>query len=182
MDARSRILQAAIQEFAQYGYDGARLERIARAADVHTAQIHYYFRTKRGLYEAVQAHLQPPSLEGVVAPLIADGVPLPERVQAFYARFHEAVQGLAGGKTGTGLILPPLLRDPRPLELPAWVQALTQAQNFGMVRPWPIRFILSLQWSLAMEPLWYEYDPDQRSKHYTEVAPRLFWEAVRAIP
>ncbi|RMF48280.1 MAG: TetR/AcrR family transcriptional regulator, partial [Bacteroidetes bacterium] len=25
MDARSRILEAAIREFAQYGYDGARL-------------------------------------------------------------------------------------------------------------------------------------------------------------
>lgn len=182
MDARSRILEAAIREFAQYGYDGARLERIARAAEVHTAQIHYYFRTKRALYEAVQAHLKPPSLDGVVEPLLTEGLPLPERITTFYRRFHEAVQGLGWGTQAYPAFLPPLLQDPRALELPAWVGALESAQKFGMVRPWPIRFILSLQWSLAMEPLWYQYEPSQREKHYFEVAPRLFWEAVRAIP
>ncbi|GIV25991.1 MAG: hypothetical protein KatS3mg026_1683 [Bacteroidia bacterium] len=181
MDARSRILEAAIQEFAQYGYDGARLERIARAAQVHTAQIHYYFRSKKGLYEAVQAHLQPPSLEEVMEPLKAADLPLPQRVQEFYRRFYTATQAL-GWEGGNWALLPPLLRDPRALEMAPWIEALTQAQQVGLVRRWPLRFVLSLQWSLAMEPLWYAFPPEAREKHYLEEAPRLFWEAVKAIP
>lgn len=181
MDARSRILEAAIQEFAQHGYDGSRLERIARAAQVHTAQIHYYFRSKKGLYEAVQAHLQPPSLDEVVEPLRAVDLPLPQRVQAFYRHFHTATQSLVW-EGGNWALLPPLLRDPRALEIPRWIEALNQAQQVGLVRRWPLRFVLSVQWSLAMEPLWHAYSPEAREKHYLEDAPRLFWEAVKAIP
>jgi TetR/AcrR family transcriptional regulator len=48
-----RILDAAEQEFAAKGFDGARLATIARAADVPQALIHHYFGDKEGLYRAV---------------------------------------------------------------------------------------------------------------------------------
>ena len=48
-----RILDAAEDEFAAKGFDGARLAAIARAADVPQALIHHYFGDKDGLYRAV---------------------------------------------------------------------------------------------------------------------------------
>ncbi|MBU2546899.1 MAG: TetR family transcriptional regulator [Proteobacteria bacterium] len=48
-----RILEAAVSEFADKGYFGARTQAIADAAGVNKALIHYYFRTKEKLYHEV---------------------------------------------------------------------------------------------------------------------------------
>jgi len=48
----SRILEAALAEFAHKGKDGARTQRIADAAGINKAMLHYYYRTKERLYEA----------------------------------------------------------------------------------------------------------------------------------
>jgi AcrR family transcriptional regulator len=70
-DTRSRILKAAIVEFASHGYDAAGVDRIARRARVNKALIYYYFANKRGLYHEI---LQT-SLQGLVALLceVVDG-------------------------------------------------------------------------------------------------------------
>jgi TetR/AcrR family transcriptional regulator len=49
---RSRILDAATQEFSANGLAGARTERIAEAAGVNKALLYYYFRSKDDLYAA----------------------------------------------------------------------------------------------------------------------------------
>ncbi len=55
---RGLILQAAEKIFAEEGLAGARTETIAAAADVNKAMLHYYFRSKAGLYRAVlEKHL-----------------------------------------------------------------------------------------------------------------------------
>lgn len=48
-----RILDAAVQEFAAKGKAGARMQAIADRAGVAKAQVHYYFRSKDRLHEAV---------------------------------------------------------------------------------------------------------------------------------
>ena len=55
-DAPTRLLDAALAEFAALGQAGARTERIARRAGVNKQLIHYYYRTKVGLYGAVVGH------------------------------------------------------------------------------------------------------------------------------
>lgn len=50
---KRRILNAAANEFAAKGFDGARLGSIARAAGVQQALIHHYFSDKEGLHAAV---------------------------------------------------------------------------------------------------------------------------------
>jgi TetR/AcrR family transcriptional regulator len=52
-ESRAAILRAAVAEFAEYGIDGARTDRIARAARVNKALLYYYFQDKDALYEAV---------------------------------------------------------------------------------------------------------------------------------
>ena len=50
---REEILRAALQEFAARGFEGARVERVARTASVNKAMLYYYFGSKKELYEAV---------------------------------------------------------------------------------------------------------------------------------
>jgi AcrR family transcriptional regulator len=52
-ETKKRILDAAKDEFAAKGYDGARLGTIAAAASVQQALIHHYFVDKAGLYREV---------------------------------------------------------------------------------------------------------------------------------
>lgn len=59
--SRRRILKAAVSEFAEKGFDGARMESIARKADVNPALIHYHFNNKQNLYESILETLMPRS-------------------------------------------------------------------------------------------------------------------------
>lgn len=47
------ILEAAEQEFFAKGYDGARTTSIAERAGLTHAMLHYYFRTKKHIFERV---------------------------------------------------------------------------------------------------------------------------------
>jgi len=48
-----RILDAALEVFAAYGFQGARIDQIAIAAGLSKPNLLYYFRTKEALYTAV---------------------------------------------------------------------------------------------------------------------------------
>jgi TetR/AcrR family transcriptional regulator len=68
-ETRSRILDAALTEFAASGLAGARTESIAAAAGVNKALLYYYFESKEKLYaaalEMVSARVRP--LDGGVS-------------------------------------------------------------------------------------------------------------------
>jgi TetR/AcrR family transcriptional regulator, upper aerobic nicotinate degradation pathway regulator len=49
----NRILQAAIEEFAEHGFAGARIERISRQAGTVDRMLYYYYGNKERLYQAV---------------------------------------------------------------------------------------------------------------------------------
>ena len=51
--ARSRIIAAALAEFAEHGYEGARTAEIARRAGVTHPLVHYHFRSKDELWKTV---------------------------------------------------------------------------------------------------------------------------------
>ena len=48
--SRESILGAALEEFAQRGFDGAKVDRIAQRAGVNKAMLYYHFRSKAALY------------------------------------------------------------------------------------------------------------------------------------
>lgn len=50
---RQRILHAAEQEFAKYGYKGTSVQAIADSVELPKANILYYFKSKTGLYKAL---------------------------------------------------------------------------------------------------------------------------------
>jgi len=54
---RNRICRAALEAFAQYGYDGAGVSLIAERAGVSQPSVHYHFKSKRMLWEAAMLQL-----------------------------------------------------------------------------------------------------------------------------
>lgn len=54
---QSLIFAAASQEFVTFGYKGASIKRIAERAGLPRANIHYYYKNKAELYNAVLADI-----------------------------------------------------------------------------------------------------------------------------
>src|SRR5882757_39228 len=52
-DTRARILDAALDVFSEYGFDGSSLQQIADRLDLTKAALYYYFRSKDELLEAL---------------------------------------------------------------------------------------------------------------------------------
>lgn len=54
---RRAVLATALAEFAQYGLEGARVDRIAARAKVNKQALYYYFGSKEGLFRATLAEV-----------------------------------------------------------------------------------------------------------------------------
>ncbi|HWA92867.1 MAG TPA: TetR/AcrR family transcriptional regulator [Rhizomicrobium sp.] len=52
-ELKRQIIDAAAEAFSQSGYDGARIERIAKQAGCTRALVYFYFKDKPALFEAV---------------------------------------------------------------------------------------------------------------------------------
>lgn len=53
-DARSRILQAALDEFSEKGYHASTIDSIAERAGIAKGTVYRYFNTKEGLFSALK--------------------------------------------------------------------------------------------------------------------------------
>ncbi len=83
VETRAKILAAAIEEFAQKGFDGTSTRIIATNADVRHALVIYHYESKLGLWEAVMRDV------------LGD----------YHAAFHNRLEGLRGIDDATKLAL-----------------------------------------------------------------------------
>lgn len=83
-----RILAAAALEFAERGYAGARVDRIAGRARVNKAMLYYHFRSKQGLYRALLRQIFSRAGERLAA-IAAGDAPPPQKID-------HVIAGLAG--------------------------------------------------------------------------------------
>lgn len=80
-DTEQRILKAAEAEFMQKGFDGARTTAISQRAGVTHAMLHYYFRTKKLLFERIIADKLQDVGKVILTSVISGEMPLLERVK-----------------------------------------------------------------------------------------------------
>lgn len=85
VETRRRILETAAYEFSQYGFNGARVERIAETADISKPMIYFHFGCKEGLFNAVLDAELDSAMERIV--LNADD--LPGYAVAIFDRLHQ---------------------------------------------------------------------------------------------
>ncbi len=90
-ETRSRILDAARSVFVRRGTAGARMQEIAEEAGVNQALLHYYFRTKDRLAEAVFRELAARMLPAVVGILGGD-IPLDVKIERFVHVYIDTVR------------------------------------------------------------------------------------------
>jgi len=83
-----RILVAAALEFAERGYAGARVDRIARRARVNKAMLYYHFKSKQGLYRALLRQIFTRAAERLRAIAASDRPPV--------EKIDRAIAGIAG--------------------------------------------------------------------------------------
>lgn len=77
-----RIFDAAHEVFTQKGMDGAKMQDIAEKAGINKALLHYYYRTKDKLYEAVARAVINRAVPAVRRVLESD-LPLHEKLNGF---------------------------------------------------------------------------------------------------
>lgn len=83
-DTRSEIAHAARAEFIAHGYEGARLQHIADQIGVTKAMIHYYFNTKKELFEHVFRQSVVEMFSGLPE-LLDDDIPLFKKIEQLIA-------------------------------------------------------------------------------------------------
>jgi len=84
---RGALLVRATREFADRGYDGARVDEIAAAAGINKRMIYAYFGDKDGLYRAVLDACLDEALELGREGAVPPGATLRARVEAIIRRF-----------------------------------------------------------------------------------------------
>jgi AcrR family transcriptional regulator len=102
------ILAAAKKIFIRKGMDGARMQEIADEAGINKALLHYYFRSKDKLFEAIFRdailHMVPSMME-----MLQSDLPLFEKIEIFTGNYIDA---FIENPFIPGFIMHELSRDP----------------------------------------------------------------------
>jgi TetR/AcrR family transcriptional regulator len=155
LGTESRILVAALATFARKGKDGARTQEIADAAGINKAMLHYYFRSKDRLYEAVFAYVFG-RLSDTVGPGLRQATDFHSALDSFvegYLRFVAenldvmrflVNENLSGGER-LGMQIRSTLESDEPTVPRLMFRHIAEAVRRGEIRPVdPLQVLLSL--------------------------------------
>jgi len=103
-----KIFEAATDVFVEKGMDGARMQDIATHAGINKALLHYYFRTKDQLFNAVFEMIAKKILKKF-APVFDEKLTLEEKIRFF---FREHISFLQANPRLPGFLLNEVNRNP----------------------------------------------------------------------
>lgn len=103
-----KIFDAATMVFEEKGMDGARMQDIANRAGINKALLHYYFRTKDLLFDAVFQKLAGMMFDKF-APLLREDMTLEEKIRFF---FREHISFLQKNPKLPGFLINEINRNP----------------------------------------------------------------------
>ncbi|MFT5142607.1 MAG: TetR/AcrR family transcriptional regulator [Rhodothermales bacterium] len=106
-----QIFEAAREVFYEQGFDGARMQSIAKRAGINHSMLHYYFRTKGKLFDAVFRRAAMVFMPPVVDVLKSD-LPLLDKLDLFVDRYFAMVKA---NPHMPGFIIQELRRNPAAL-------------------------------------------------------------------
>lgn len=85
-NTEEKILNAAQSVFVQKGMDGTRMQEIANEAGINKALLHYYFRTKQKLFEAIFAKVFKQIFPNIKILILSDN-PIEEKLGTFIDKY-----------------------------------------------------------------------------------------------
>ena len=86
LSTEKTILEAAKKVFLDKGFDGARMQEIADEAGINKALLHYYFRSKDKLFDAIFEEAFKQFLPNISEIMVSDR-PIEEKVRAFVSNY-----------------------------------------------------------------------------------------------
>jgi AcrR family transcriptional regulator len=91
LNTEERILVAAKEVFIAKGFDGARMQEIADTAEINKALLHYYFRNKDKIFQAVfeETLLQ---IGPMVLNFVNEPIPLEVKIWKFVDEYIEIIR------------------------------------------------------------------------------------------
>ncbi|WP_291321377.1 CerR family C-terminal domain-containing protein [Desulfonatronospira sp.] len=93
-DVRERLMEAAGQIFAEYGYKATTIRKICHKAGAHVGAVNYHFRNKQGLFAAVLEHAHACSVRRHPPDLgLEKGANAEEKLRIFIRSFLLRIQG-----------------------------------------------------------------------------------------
>lgn len=104
-----KIFEAATQVFEEKGLSGARMQNIADTAGINKALLHYYFRTKDLLFEAVFTKVARKIIEKF-KPVFDENLSLEDKIRFF---FREHISFLQKNPKLPGFILNEINHNPQ---------------------------------------------------------------------
>lgn len=87
-NTEEKILIAAQSVFIEKGMDGARMQEIANHAGINKALLHYYFRTKQKLFEAIFKKVFKSILPNIMEMVHSD-LPIEKKLGIFIEKYIE---------------------------------------------------------------------------------------------
>ena len=118
-----KIFEAATDVFVEKGMDGARMQDIATHAGINKALLHYYFRTKDQLFNAVFEMIAKKIFKKF-APVFDENLTLEEKIRFF---FREHIAFLQANPRLPGFLLNEVNRNP------ARIRKLLQNVDFDSI-------------------------------------------------
>ncbi len=85
-NTEEKILDAAQSVFVMKGMDGARMQQIADEAGINKALLHYYFRSKEKLFEAIFKSVFSQILPNLME-MVYSEVPFEEKLEVFIDKY-----------------------------------------------------------------------------------------------
>lgn len=104
-----KIFESATEVFVERGMDGARMQDIANHAGINKALLHYYYRTKDQLFNAVFEKIAG-KMFAKFAPVFSQGLTLEDKIRFF---FKEHIAFLQRNPRLPGFILNEINRNPQ---------------------------------------------------------------------
>jgi len=90
-NTEEKILNAAQSVFIRKGMDGARMQEIANEAGINKALLHYYFRTKEKLFNAIFKSVFSRIFPNLMTMVVSD-LPLEEKLGIFIEKYIDMLQ------------------------------------------------------------------------------------------
>lgn len=135
-DTEQKILKAARKVFIQKGYAGARMREIADEAEINKGLLHYYFKSKDGLFESIFDELLmtfAPKLNII----FESDLPLFEKIEQFIYQYMTVLINNPD--------LPPFIVHEMQQNEERVVNAILKSKH----KPNPMKFIIQIQMEMA---------------------------------
>lgn len=127
-NTEEKILDAAHKVFIQKGMDGTRMQEIADTAGINKALLHYYFRSKQKLFEAIFKKVFKQIFPKIESLILSD-LPIEEKLGVFIGSYTDVLQKNPFLPT---FILKEINRDPEFLAYVIKSQGINPTQIFNM--------------------------------------------------